>query len=234
MTNPTPIGSVGRVTDAAEAPTAVAPATREQDQVEWLTPLAGTGSAHTEAVGRLHALLLRATHYEVRRRASSMGLSGSSELEDLALQAADDALIAILARLERFERRSAFTTWAYKFAIHTAGVAVRQLAWHGREAPSSDTALAQLASHAVGPDIAAERAELLRAIVAGIARLTPRQREVMLTLCVSGVPIDVLAERLGATRGAVYKTLHDARAALRRHVFDPSLPTTIEGGPRHG
>jgi RNA polymerase sigma-70 factor (ECF subfamily) len=29
------------------------------------------------------------------------------------------------------------------------------------------------------------------------------------------VPIDVLAERLGTTRGALYKTLHDARRKLR-------------------
>jgi RNA polymerase sigma-70 factor (ECF subfamily) len=29
------------------------------------------------------------------------------------------------------------------------------------------------------------------------------------------VPIDVLAERLGTTRGALYKTAHDARRRLR-------------------
>jgi len=29
------------------------------------------------------------------------------------------------------------------------------------------------------------------------------------------VPIDVLAERLDTTRGALYKTLHDARRKLR-------------------
>jgi RNA polymerase sigma-70 factor (ECF subfamily) len=37
---------------------------------------------------------------------------------------------------------------------------------------------------------------------------------------VNGVPIDVLAERLGTTRGALYKTLHDARRKLRHHLSE--------------
>ena len=46
-------------------------------------------------------------------------------------------------------------------------------------------------------------------------RLTPHQRAVFTALALDGVPIDVLAERLGTTRGALYKTLHDARRKLR-------------------
>ena len=45
--------------------------------------------------------------------------------------------------------------------------------------------------------------------------LTPHQRRVVLALLVDGVPIDVLADRLGSTRNALYKTLHDARRRLR-------------------
>jgi RNA polymerase sigma-70 factor (ECF subfamily) len=52
--------------------------------------------------------------------------------------------------------------------------------------------------------------------------LTPRQRDVLVALALNGVPIDVLAERLGTTRGALYKTLHDARRKLRA--------TLAEGG----
>jgi RNA polymerase sigma-70 factor (ECF subfamily) len=37
------------------------------------------------------------------------------------------------------------------------------------------------------------------------------------------VPIDVLAERLNTSRGALYKTLHDARKKLRRHLDDQGL-----------
>lgn len=191
---------------------------RADDVERWLTPLAGTGPAHTEAVRDLHALLVRAARYEVRRRAERMGLSGSSDLDDLGMQAADDALVAILARLDTFEQRSAFTTWAYKFAIHTAGVAVRRLAWRGRDIPSSDAALDQFASRVQGPEVAAEQRELLAQLVTALGSITPHQREVVLALCVSDVPIDVLAERLGTSRGAIYKTLHDARRALRRRI----------------
>jgi RNA polymerase sigma-70 factor, ECF subfamily len=37
------------------------------------------------------------------------------------------------------------------------------------------------------------------------------------------VPIDVLAERLSSTRGALYKTLHDARRKLRKHLQECGL-----------
>jgi RNA polymerase sigma-70 factor, ECF subfamily len=48
--------------------------------------------------------------------------------------------------------------------------------------------------------------------------LTPHQRRVLVALALNGVPIDVLADRLGTTRGALYKTLHDARQKLRTHL----------------
>jgi RNA polymerase sigma-70 factor (ECF subfamily) len=197
--------------DAEPPPTPAPP----DDEATWLVPLAGTGPTHEAAVRRLHELLLRAARHEVRRRAHGMGLAGSSDLDDIAMQSADDALIAILGRLDTFERRSAFTTWAYKFAIHIAGVSVRKLAWQGREVPAAEEALATIATHLQGPAAAAEQHELLREVVRAIGTLTPRQREVVLALCVSGVPIDVLAERLGSTRGAIYKCLHDARRHLR-------------------
>jgi RNA polymerase sigma-70 factor (ECF subfamily) len=45
--------------------------------------------------------------------------------------------------------------------------------------------------------------------------LSPHPREVLLAVAVNGVPIDVMAERLNTTRGALYKTIHDARRKLR-------------------
>jgi RNA polymerase sigma-70 factor (ECF subfamily) len=213
-----------RTTHPAAAPeVAAAPqrtpsprAAARDDERAWLAPLASTGPEHNRAVAELHGLLLRASVFEVKRRAAACGLAGASELDDLAQQAADDALLAVLARLDRFERRSRFTTWAYKFAIHTAGVAVRRHAWRGRAlAPGSAEALSRLADLAHGPAADAESRELLAEIVAAIGLLTPHQRDVLLALAVDGVPIDVLAERLSTTRGALYKTLHDARTRLR-------------------
>lgn len=187
------------------------------DETTWLGPLASTGRAHDDAVAELHGLLLRASRFEVRRRASALGLAADSGLEDIAQQAADDALLAVLSRLESFERRSRFTTWAYKFAIHTAGVAVRRHAWRDRDlAPNASETLEQLADRAQDPAEAAQTRELLARIADAIPLLTPHQRDVLLALAVEGVPIDVLAERLSTNRNALYKTLHDARTRLRR------------------
>lgn len=230
MTGTQPAAGFAGATSAESATPQLDPAARAAADAErWLDPLRASGHAHEDAVRRLHELLVRAARYEVRRRARQFGLLASSELDDLVTQSADDALVAILARLDAFEGRSAFTTWAWKFAIHVAGVAVRRLAWREREVPSSDDAIARLESGTLGPAAAAEQHDDLQRLVAGIGQLTPRQREVVLALCVSDVPIDVLADRLGSTRGAIYKTLHDARAALRRR-----LGADTEGGASHG
>jgi RNA polymerase sigma-70 factor (ECF subfamily) len=82
------------------------------------------------------------------------------------------------------------------------------------------------ASPRLGPDEQATQGELLAAIRDGIeTALTQHQRRVLVALALNGVPIDVLADRLGTTRGALYKTLHDARSRLRRYLaeagFDP-------------
>ena len=167
------------------------------------------------AVERLHALLLDAARFEVRRRAA--GHIVRDDLEDIAVQAADDALMAVLRKLDTFRGASRFTTWAYKFALLEAAVAMRRRAWQGREvvlAPD-DWERVESAAHDADP----ETRELLERILRAIREdLTPHQRAVLLALAVEGVPIDVLAQRLDTTRGALYKTLHDARRKLRACV----------------
>jgi RNA polymerase sigma-70 factor (ECF subfamily) len=189
------------------------PATRD-----WLTRLRSDGAVRDEAVADLHALLLRAARFETSRR--SVGhphLRG--DLDDIAQEAADDALLAVLARLDDFRGLSRFTTWAYKFALYQASVKVRKRAWQGRELPVEDEVWDIFASARPGPDAEAEQSELLGAIRAGIDEvLTPHQRRVLVALALNDVPIDVLAERLDTTRGALYKTLHDGRRKLRRHL----------------
>jgi RNA polymerase sigma-70 factor, ECF subfamily len=180
----------------------------------WLADLTDDGPAGQQALGRLRELLVRATRHQVWRLRDLLPGAGAGELEDLAQQAANDALIAVLRQLGTFERRSRFTTWAYKFGVLHAGVAVRRQAWRHREVPLPDTLT--LVDSSPTPDAHSEAAQLARAVQAAIAsELTPHQRRVVLALLVEEVPIDVLAERLGSTRNALYKTLHDARRRLR-------------------
>jgi RNA polymerase sigma-70 factor (ECF subfamily) len=146
------------------------------------------------------------------------------ELDDLATQAADDALVAVLAKLDDFRGASRFTTWVYKFALLEAGVRVRRRAWQDREVVLDPDGWNGFADAAEQPDAAAERRELLVAIGECIAgELTPHQRQVLVALAIDGVPIDVLAERLATTRGALYKTLHDARRRLRGRLAERGL-----------
>lgn len=180
----------------------------------WLTDLADHGPDGQEALRRLHELLLRATRHQVWRLRDLLPGAGAGDLEDLAQQAAGDAMVAVLRQLGTFEGRSRFTTWAYKFGVLHAGVAVRRQAWRHREVSLPDTLV--VVDGAPGPEEHSEAAQLARALQAAIAsELTPHQRRVVLALLVEQVPIDVLADRLGSTRNALYKTLHDARRRLR-------------------
>lgn len=215
--------------------TTVNPTTPERAQVvapapsddAWLSDLRDPGAAGQEALARLHAVLLRATRHQVRRLRGLLPGAGATELEDLAQQAADDALVAVLRRLGTFEGRSRFTTWAYKFGVLQAGVTVRREAWRHREVPLPDTL--PLADPAPGPQQVSEATDLARAVERAIAdALTPHQRRVVLALVVEGVPIDVLADRLGSSRNALYKTLHDARRRLRTALIAAGHLTGLE------
>jgi RNA polymerase sigma-70 factor (ECF subfamily) len=175
-------------------------------------------------VQELHALLLRATRFEVRRRRHALDHRSSDELDDLAHQAAGDALVAILAKLDNFRGDSRFTTWAYKFALLEAAVKVRRQAWRHREVTLDPNDWSRFPDAARLPPDAAESRELLVALRRAIEHeLTPHQREVLIAVTLNDVPIDVLAERLNTTRGALYKTLHDARRKLRAHLSTAGL-----------
>jgi RNA polymerase sigma-70 factor (ECF subfamily) len=187
----------------------------DAESIEWIEALSGAGAQRDEAIGRLHALLLRAARFEVaRRRPGARG-----DHDDLAIQAADDALMAVMSKLHTFRGESRFTTWAYKFALLEAGVKLRRRAWQGREIPLDADGWARLPDPRASPGAEAETAELLAAVRDAIAdELTAHQRTVLVAIVLNDVPIDVLAERLGTTRGALYKTVHDARKRLRSRL----------------
>jgi RNA polymerase sigma-70 factor (ECF subfamily) len=186
--------------------------------------LVEAGEDREAAVVELHALLLKAARFEVNRRRDSLPHLRGADHEDLAQQSADDALMAVLAKLDRFRGESRFTTWAYKFALLEAGVKVRRRAWQGREVPIEEAAWATLADAGATAQTRAEQRELIAALREEIERaLSAHQRQVLVAVALNDVPIDVLAERLESSRGALYKTLHDARKRLRRALAERGL-----------
>lgn len=181
----------------------------------WVEALSAPGPQRDVALRRLHQLLVKAARAQVWRMRSQL-VSGA-ELNDLADQAADDAMVAILGKLHTFAGRSSFVTWAYKFAIINAAVQVRRQSWRDREIPLDDPDL--IVERAPTPEAYAQASDLATALATAIsAALTPHQRRIAIALLLDDVPVDVLAERLGTSRNAVYKTLFDARAALREYL----------------
>jgi RNA polymerase sigma-70 factor (ECF subfamily) len=188
----------------------------EYDSRAWLDALNGPPAVRDAAIAELHALLVRGARHEFARRRHTLTHLGAEDVSDLATQAADDALVAILAKLDTFRGASRFTTWAYKFVLLEAGVKARRRAWQRREVTLDAADWPLIADASLGAHAALEELELLGAIRDAVeTELTPHQREVFSALALNGVPIDVLAERLATTRGALYKTLHDARRKLR-------------------
>lgn len=183
---------------------------------DWVAVLSTPGIERDEAIRRLHQLMLRAARHQAARMPSAAHL-GASRWEETVQTAADEATVAVLARLSSFEGRSRFTTWAFKFGILHAAVEVRRAAWRQREV-NLDLVAEPLAT-TPGPERVAEGAAFTAAVAEAVSRvLTSHQRLVLVALLVNEVPIDVLADRLGSNRNAIYKTLHDARVRLRAEL----------------
>jgi RNA polymerase sigma-70 factor (ECF subfamily) len=197
---------------------AAAPATVRSETL-WHLDLRSSGPAREEASARLQELLLRAARFEVSRRRGSLPHLSAGELDEIAVEAASEAVLSVLRRLDAFRGESRFTTWAYKFALLETAVRIRRRLWRDRELTLDPDAWSALQSLGAGPDTSAEHSALLAAIRDGIEHvLTPHQREVLVAVALDGIPIDVLAERLESNRNALYKTIHDARRRLRAHL----------------
>jgi RNA polymerase sigma-70 factor (ECF subfamily) len=191
----------------------------------WVEHLRAGHPSRDRAIAELTALLQRVALSELGRRRHRLGWVSGREFSDLAQQAAGDAAIKVLDRLDDFRGLSRFTTWAYKFAVFEVSAAVAQHAWR-RQAPSdADVAWDQL------PDATTPAAEdqvhqlaQLHALSEAIEELTDRQREVFVSVALNGVAMDVVALRLGANRNAIYKNLFDARRTLRSKLAAAGYP----------
>jgi RNA polymerase sigma-70 factor, ECF subfamily len=201
-----------------------APALRQELDAEsraWIDGLQATGLERARALERLHDLLLRAARAEAHRRRHLYPEIVGVELDDLCRQAAGDAVVAVMAKLDGYRGASRFTTWAYAFAIFEVSVKLRRHAWRRGRIPTADDDATwdRLAERAGTSGAGIESAELLRALRRAIPEeLTARQRQVFVAVALNDVEIDVVADQLSSTRGAIYKVLHDARKKLRRRL----------------
>src|SRR6476646_2775024 len=188
----------------------------DRESQAWMEALCSIGLRRDEAIRRLYALLYREARFEVRRRTAPLTHPSGADLDDLAVQAADDAVVAILAKLHHFRGDSRFTTWARRFAQHEAPAKIRRR--RGRELPMElEFEHAQIwPALAESPHERCVARDVARTLTRLIAEeLTAHQREVVIAVAIHGVATEDLARRLDTTPGAIYKTLHDARSKLK-------------------
>ncbi len=188
----------------------------DPESAEWLSVLTATDPRREAGLARLHEMLLRIAAGEVRRRGPARRLVGP-ELDDLAHQAAADALVAIIAKLPQFRGESRFTTWAYKFVILEVSAKLARHFWRTPDVRLDPQDWERLPDRfGRQPAERAEWHDLIAAVRTAVEEeLTPRQREVFVAIVLHGVPLDALVARLGTSRGAIYKTIFDARRKLR-------------------
>src|SRR5690349_6665349 len=202
----------------ASAPAAIDSRRLDAKSRAWLDALRADDPRREEAIGRLHALLVREARFEIGRRTASLSHPSGRDLDDLAVQAANDAVVSILAKLDQFRGESLFTTWARRFVEREAPDKIRRRLGRARDLPSAEEfdQAPMWAADAESPYECCVANELARTLAQRIAEdLTPRQREVLIALTIDGVPTESLARRLNTTTGAVHKTLHIARRKLR-------------------
>jgi len=187
----------------------------DPESAEWVRSLTGAPAEREAAAARLHEVLLRIARSEVRRR-GDLRVTGA-ELDDLAHQAAADALMAITHKVGQFRGESRFTTWAYKFVILEVSTKIGRHFWrHPRVALGAEDWDRLADRFGLDPALEPECRELLDALHRAVDEdLTDHQRQVFVAIFVHGVPLDALVAKLGCNRNALYKTVFDARRKLR-------------------
>ncbi|QEG36892.1 RNA polymerase sigma factor [Bythopirellula goksoeyrii] len=182
---------------------------RENDT--WVAELSQGGVVRELALADLREVLLRNLHKALSNRAHC----DESFLED----AAQDALVRILSRLDQFQGRSRFVTWATSIAINVALGELRRSRWKDVSLDAvlvdADFVPTRAIDSSPDPESQAQQQELFDKMHELIeTNLTERQRTVLLAE-LRGMPQDEIARHLGSNRNAVYKLTHDARKKLK-------------------
>jgi len=189
----------------------------DEDSSAWLRRLEASGGERQAAERELHARLVRIALAEVRRRSASTPVAGP-ELDDVAHQAAGDAMLAILAKLGDFRGESRFITWAYRFVILEVSSKLGRHYWRDPPVALDAGQWERLPDRlGIDPEQQAESAGILAEVRRVVEDdLTAHQRRVFVAIVVDGIPLNALAAELDLGRNAIYKVIFDARRKIRR------------------
>ncbi len=195
----------------------------ERTNEDWIAALSG-GADYEAALTDLRAILTRGLTFSLASRIDQ-------DLEAAVDDFAQDALLKILDKFDTFRGESKFTTWAQKVAVRVAFSEMRRQRWRDvsldgltEREDGSIFMPAFLADDAPSPEDVATQQQMVSLVKKIIdEELTPRQREAMNHLMLSGMPVELVAEKMGTNRNALYKLLHDARLRLKKGLEKRNL-----------
>src|SRR4051794_3907386 len=190
----------------------------DTESSSWLTALGAKGAECSAAQARLHELLVKVGMKEAHRRGPAMRITGA-ELDDIAHQAANDAMMSLLRKLDTFRGESRFTTWAYRFVVLEVSSKLGRHFWR-RPSVSLDADDWDRLPERYGADplVAAQHRDLIAAVQRAVETLTDHQRNFFVAIVVNGISIDAMAAKSGSSAGAIYKTVFDARRKIRAYL----------------
>jgi RNA polymerase sigma-70 factor (ECF subfamily) len=194
------------------------PDTLSAEDRRWVDGLSLRGGDHERTCRDLHAVLLRAAKFEVAQRRSAYHLGGA-DLDDIACQAASDALLLIIGKASDFRGDSRFTTWATRFVGFEVRAKLRQHLSPNRAVGLAAEHDEQLVEPNSDPYVHAEAQELAEAIHDVVNdRFSSHQRTVFVALLMCDVtPVD-LGMQMGLNANAIYQIAFRARQCLRRQL----------------
>jgi len=205
----------------------------DEESAGWLRRLRAGDAERQAAERELHARLVRIALAEVRRRSASTAVTGQ-ELDDVAHQAAGDAMVAVLAKLDEFRGESRFLTWAYRFVILEVSSKLGRHFWR-HPAVALDAGQWERLPDRLGLD--PERQAAAAGMLAEVRRvvdteLTAHQRRLFVAVIVDGIPLDAVAAKLGMRRNAIYKAVFDTRRKIRRALVAKGYLDEPDAGQR--
>jgi RNA polymerase sigma-70 factor, ECF subfamily len=212
------------------------PLMTERSNAQWLHDLTGSGPAREQAIEELRERLKRGIYYYLSRERSDLTDLATEEITQMAEDFAQDATLRVLSSLDSFRGDSQFTTWATKVAVRVAISEMRRarykdfsldaLTADGDLQPATNSAVNEVINSAPPepPETAMERQDVMEKITSAFDEaLTIRQRSALESVVLDGIPLDIVADRMGTNRNALYKLIHDARRKLRTHLESQGL-----------
>ena len=212
-----------------------------RDNTQWLAALSDQLSPEfAPAVLDLRERLRRAVYFYLLSERSDLANTSEHDLRQLAEDIAQDSTLRVLTNLEHFRGESTFTTWATKIAVRMTISELRRVRYRNFSLDAlsarfdeDDAASGAMQDEFIlpeqspqfgnrpqpGPEQSLERSEAIRGVQGALEHsLSERQRQALVAVILQGVPLEVVASRMGMNRNALYKLLHDARRNLRAYM----------------